>query len=285
MKLSVIVPCLNGTVTIATQLEALANQQWSEPWEVIISDNGSTDDSLAIVEQYRERLPNLRVVDSSDRRGAGHARNVGILAAAGEALAFCDVDDEVAPGWVAAVGQALFEHNFIVCQIEDKKLNPPWVQGMWNPSQNGPVTCFNFLPTAASWGIGFKRSLYETIGGFDESFLRLQDIDYSWRVQLAGMKLHFVPNAVVHYRYRHTFAGMYYQAYLSGQYNILLYKKYAPLGMLWPSSWKTGPRAWLRLLNRLPRRPGKENWGKWIVKFGFQVGLLYGSIKYGIFTS
>jgi len=52
MKLSVIIPCYNEADTIATQLEVLAKQYWSEPWEVIVSDNGSTDDSLAIVEKY-----------------------------------------------------------------------------------------------------------------------------------------------------------------------------------------------------------------------------------------
>jgi len=50
--------------------------------EVIISNNGSTDETVAIVEQYQEKLPNLRIVDSSDQRGAAHARNVGALAAA-----------------------------------------------------------------------------------------------------------------------------------------------------------------------------------------------------------
>ncbi|MBF2059991.1 glycosyltransferase family 2 protein, partial [Fischerella thermalis] len=43
MKVSVIIPCLNAAETIGVQLEALANQQWSQPWEVIIADNGSTD--------------------------------------------------------------------------------------------------------------------------------------------------------------------------------------------------------------------------------------------------
>src|SRR6266545_10527 len=107
MKLSVVVPCFNSAKTIAIQLEALANQTWSEPWEVIVADNGSTDSSVAIAESYKKRLPHLRIVDASDRRGAGHARNVGAAAAAGDLLAFCDADDEVAPGWLSAMGQAL----------------------------------------------------------------------------------------------------------------------------------------------------------------------------------
>jgi len=68
--------------------------------EVIVSDNGSTDGTVAVVEQYQEKPPNLRVVDSSDRRGAAHAGGCR------RGLAFCDADDEVAPGWVAAMGEA-----------------------------------------------------------------------------------------------------------------------------------------------------------------------------------
>jgi len=118
MKLSVIIPCFNAANMIAVQLEALANQQCSEPWEVIASDNGSTDKTVAIVEQYQKKLPNLRIVNSSELRGAAHARNVGALTAAGDALVFCDADDEVAPGWVAAMGEALSKYDFVACRRE-----------------------------------------------------------------------------------------------------------------------------------------------------------------------
>lgn len=65
MKLSVILPCFNGAKTIALQLEALAHQCWSEPWELVVVNNGSTDDSMQIVQSYRNLLPNLRIVDAS----------------------------------------------------------------------------------------------------------------------------------------------------------------------------------------------------------------------------
>jgi len=119
-------PCFNAANTIAVQLEALAHQHWCEPWEVIVSNNGSTDETVAIVEQYQEKLSNLRIVDSSDQRGAAHARNVGILAAAGDALAFCDADDEVGLGWVMAIGEALSKYDFVACKREYNKLNEPW---------------------------------------------------------------------------------------------------------------------------------------------------------------
>lgn len=127
MKLSIIIPCFNAGQTIAVQLEALAQQEWSQPWEIIIADNGSTDETIKIVQTYQQRLPNLKIVDASKKRGAAHARNVGARVAQSEALAFCDADDEVAPGWVAAMGEALSEYDLVGGRDEHWKLNEPWL--------------------------------------------------------------------------------------------------------------------------------------------------------------
>ncbi|MGF1480864.1 MAG: glycosyltransferase family 2 protein [Cyanophyceae cyanobacterium] len=285
MKISVIIPCYNAAETIATQLEALANQHWCEPWEIIISDNGSTDETLLIVEQYQQRLPNLRVIDSSSRRGGGYARNRGVLAARGDAIAFCDDDDEVAPGWIAAMGEALSQYDFVAGRLEFKKLNQPWViQSHACPQQHGLQKYREppFLEHAAGCNLGVKRSIHEAVGGFDESLFRLQDTDYCWRIQLAGTKLHFVPEAVIQYRFRHTVAGLYRQARLWGEYNVLLYKKYRTFGMNQPSK-KTMIKAWLKLLLSFPKIfLGKGKRANWIWKLGWRVGRLNGCIKHQV---
>ena len=287
MKLSVIVPCFNGADTIPIQLEALANQQWSEPWEVIVSDNGSTDNSVKIVEQYKEKIPNLRIVDSSGKQGAAHARNVGVLAATSDAIAFCDADDEVAPGWVAAMGEALSKYDFVACRLDYKKLNEPWTL-KYRPlfaQFNGLIEHKYppYLPHASGTGLGVKRSVHEAIGGFDETLLRLQDTDYCWRSQLAGTKLHFAPEAVIHHRLRHSIEGLYHQARLWGDYNVFLYKKYRPLGM--PKlSWQTSLKAWLYFFKGFRQILSPEDFPKWLWQFGWRIGRLQGCIKYKIFA-
>src|SRR3954466_4740554 len=102
-KLSVVIPCLNAASTLGVQLAALTHQSWPGGWEVIVADNGSTDGSREIVEGYRDPLPGLGVGDAGGRRGQAHARNLGATAATGDALLFCDADDEVAPGWMEAL--------------------------------------------------------------------------------------------------------------------------------------------------------------------------------------
>ena len=169
MKLSVIVPCYNEANTIATQLEALTKQAWSEPWEVIVSDNGSTDYSLAIVETYRSKLPHLRIVDASTKRGAPHAINVGVQAATGGAIAVCDADDEVAPGWVAAIGEALARHDFVASRFDFTKLNEPWAIAARScgygtcGQENGLQKIGHppYLLFAGGCGLGVKKSIHD----------------------------------------------------------------------------------------------------------------------------
>lgn len=286
MKLSVIIPCFNAADAIATQLEALANQQWSEPWEVIVSDNGSTDGSMDIVKKYEGRLPHLRIVDASGRRGRGYARNVAAKVAQGESLAFCDADDEVAPGWLAAMGEALARYDFVACRIDVYKLSPLWIAKVRKHSQASGLQTRGAPPSLSHAGggtIAVKRWLHEEVGGFDESFLRHQDTEYCWKIQLKGAKLHFVPEAVVHVRLRDTLMGNYRQAFGWGEYSVLLYKKYQHLGMP-KCTWKGGIYTWMNFvlgfIRSAPSIRSKSDLVRWSWAFGERLGRLKGSIKY-----
>jgi glycosyltransferase involved in cell wall biosynthesis len=283
MKLSVIIPCFNAADTISTQLEALANQGWSNSWEIILSDNGSTDELLRIAERYNDRLANFRVVDASGRRGAAHARNVGALAAAGDALAFCDADDEVGSGWVAAMGAALTEYDFIASRIDTRKLNASWNRA--NPQRDGLQRLWYppYLFHACGTGLGIKRLLHERIGGFDESVPTLEDTDYCLRLQLAGAELQFVPNAVVHYRRRNSFGGIYRQSRLWAEGNVLLYKRHGSAGVNASQLWRQYIIDWKPLLWRLPQiRNSKGRRVAWVWLLGRQIGRLKGSIKHRV---
>ena len=75
MKLSVIIPCYNAARTIADQLDALASQQCSEPWEILIVNNRSTDNTVEIVEGYSQRLPNLRITEARLQKSSLQVEN------------------------------------------------------------------------------------------------------------------------------------------------------------------------------------------------------------------
>ena len=105
--ISVVVPVRNGMPWLEQQLRALSEQQCGEPWEVIVADNGSTDESGLVVRKWARRRPVVRLVDASKAVGPGGTRNAGARAAQGELLAFCDADDVVQPGWLSADVAAL----------------------------------------------------------------------------------------------------------------------------------------------------------------------------------
>jgi glycosyltransferase involved in cell wall biosynthesis len=286
VNLSVIIPCYNAADTLGGQLEALANQYWSQSWEVIVVDNRSTDDSRQIAERYKARLPNLRIVDASARQGQPFALNIGVEAATSEAVAFCDADDEVAPGWVAAMGEALSRHDFVACSIDSEKLNPPWVVvTRGHPQRDGlqKISYPPYLLHAGGGTLGVKRSLHAMVGGFDESLPYLHDTDFCFKLQLAGVQLHFVPDAVMHVRFRHTLRGAYNQARCWAEYTVKVYKKYKEAtGTELPPSWKRYMKNWQYLLWQLPFMRQKKDCYHFLWMLGRQVGLLQGSLKYRI---
>jgi GT2 family glycosyltransferase len=284
-KLSVVIACLNAEATLGDQLEGLAGQSWAGDWEVIVADNGSTDNSRSVVEGYRGRIPNLRIVDASDRKGQAHARNLGSAEATGDALLFVDADDQVAPGWLEAMGRALARHEFVACRYDNEALNPAWVRRTHlNPQKDG-VTRYDyppFLPHAGGGGLGVLRRVHEEVGGFDESMPALEDTDYCWRIQLAGHELAFVPDAVVRIRHRHDLGSIFRQGVSYGRHNVLIYRKYLPLGM--PRlGWLPGLLRWVKLLVKTPIMIlTREGRARWTWQLGWRLGRLEGCWKYRV---
>jgi glycosyltransferase involved in cell wall biosynthesis len=286
-KLTVVVPALNAADDIAGQLDALAAQDWSEPWEVVVADNGSTDGTRAVVERYRDRLPGLRIADASKRRGQAHALNTGVAAASAPAVAFCDADDEVAPGWVAAMGEALAESELVACQSDTAKLNEAWIQETREPQVPGELSRVSFppyAPYAGSGGLGVQRSAHARLGGFDEDMFVLFDVDFCLRAHAAGIELVLVPDALLHYRYRSGWRSTFRQARLYAEQMALVQKRYEdhaarPRGRPWLlRGWKPV----LACIASLHRRGSRAKLA-WLL--GWLVGRYAGSVRYRVLAN
>ena len=286
MKLSVILPCFNGAETIALQLEALASQQWDGDWEVIVSNNGSTDDSMEIVERYRDRLPNLRIVNAhtppEPRLGVTHSYNVGIQAATGDAFAFCEADDEVTPGWVAAMAKALINYDLVAGPLDYTKLNPDWlVKAFGTGIQLKKFNVVEFIhpaPYASGCNMGMRRSTYETVGSINQAIRYVWDMEYCWRVQDAGFQLHFVPDAVAHYRLRHTLRGLFRQNRNWGEEQALLRRlNHRAIGRL--AIVKDSVSVLINVLGVVTIF-SKTRLARWAFNTGWHVGNLRGNAKY-----
>jgi glycosyltransferase involved in cell wall biosynthesis len=284
VKVSVIIPCYNAAETIGEQLEALASQRFNQPFEVIVVDNGSTDETIAAVHPFKKRFRSIRIIDASGKQGAAYARNMGAKSATGDMLLFCDADDVVADGWLQAMTNALMKDQFVAGRLrwlQTKDDSPP--TGRPIPQRSGlPVYSYPpFLPHAASANLGVKKSVHERVGGFDESWGQLEDTDYCWRIQLTGVDLVYQPEAVVNMRARGTFPKMVRQSWSWGRYNVLLYKHYRSKGM--PKlDWKTGIKKWLALLRHLPHLSNKNELYRWLWRIAWNLGRLEGCFRYRV---
>src|ERR1700704_4755874 len=97
---SVIVPAYNESRYIEEQLEALKAQEYNGRWEIIVVNNRSTDNTVQIVERYKNRIANLQLIDAAEKQGRSYARNVGAKYAKGDALLFCDAHTVVERDWL-----------------------------------------------------------------------------------------------------------------------------------------------------------------------------------------
>lgn len=281
MKLSVIIPCFNASQTIATQLEALAKQEWEKPWEILVVDNGSTDHSLAVLNHYQQKIPHLRIIQATEKQGASYARNVGMRSARGDCFAFCDADDEVAPGWVAAMGRALSEVHVVAGRLDYKKLNPHWLVNDQIKPLEQDLPCYGIPPYLAygsSCNLGFRRSVYQTVGDWDESLHGAEDTDYCWRIQRAGFHLNFFPEALIFYRLRQAWFDIYLQGYKWSESHVLLRKKYDSL-----SKSQVRVKHFLGLLKHSLKvfysLQSRKIFSQWLWDFGWSMGQFIGVLK------
>ena len=289
LKLSVILPCYNGAATLAVQLEALTVQNWPDGWELIVVNNGSTDASMAMVESYRARLPALKIVEAHvpglPRLGVPHSYNTGIQAATGDAFVFCEADDEVAPGWLAAMGRALRAHVFVLARLDHRKLNADWLHPQQGEGyQSAGLYRMPFAPHflwGSACGFGLSRSIYEKLGPLNTDFPITHDGEYCWRAQLAGYALHFEPDALVHYREKSALMARFHQGRNWGRDTTRLHHHYGTaMGRLslprhLVSMARLLPAGAWALLSRVLLQPrGQTLLGEWIWNFGWAAGKL-----------
>lgn len=284
IDLSVVIPCLNAEKFIGEQLQSLAVQKCNIPWEVIVVDNGSTDATLAIIETFQNRIKNLRIIDASEKKSPGYARNQGVFAAEGKYIAFCDADDVVEATWVKSIADSLLKYDLVASRIDVNKINDIRTAKLKDGMQyNGLIqyTYVPFLEHASSSGLAVRKEIHFAVGGFDEIMSAAEDCDYCWKIQLAGYKLQFVPEAVLHYRLRKTSKGKFIQAKTWGEGNAYLVKKYTQFGMPKPKI-KVSIHLWKNLfqIGRLMKLANPIVRDRWIWDFGYRIGQLIGSIKY-----
>lgn len=226
MEVSVVIPVRNGEQVIGEQLAALAGQDFTGSWEVVVSDNGSTDQTRRIVEDFADTAPMpVRIADASARAGIGHARNTGALAATGALIMFCDCDDRATPGWVSAGAAA--QHRGDILAGLNRELTDPQ-----DPDSTvlNPGAVIQGLKIKAFIGCNFavRRESYLRLRGFDESLppYGCDDIEFSVRADLAQMTVVGVEDMVMYFRRTTGLRAVIRKVYLSAKAEVVLWDRH-----------------------------------------------------------
>lgn len=284
VALSVVLLTRNGAETIGAQLEALARQESTVAWELVVADNGSTDGTVDIVESFRDRLPVAGIADASAQPGTSFAANLAVWLTRGAALAFCHDDDEVGDGWLEAMARALSLHDVVGGRLEVDRLNDPWTIAFRGRPESDDLVYWDvpgYPPYAFGSALGTTREAFGRLGGFDEAMVpSSEDMDYCWRALAAGYELHFARDAVVHYRYRSTWSGIFRQARGYAVGNVRLYKKHRRLGLpAVRNPWRELLRRWLVLVKLTLLIRSRASLGRAIWTLGMRVGSLTESVR------
>ena len=213
-----IIPARNEERHLGEQLDALQDQEWDGEWEVIVVDNGSTDGTAALVLDRARGWPRLRLISAPERGDQSYAANQGVAATSARAWVFCDGDDIVQPGWVAAFGEALSEAGVVTGPLELDRLNPRRLANSRGRSVEAAVGSFaGLFPVVRGNNYGTTRAVWEHVGPLAEQSFPVADVEFSLRVHRAGIDVVGVARARVHYRYRSSLEGLWRQGFAYGR--------------------------------------------------------------------
>jgi glycosyltransferase involved in cell wall biosynthesis len=197
-RASVIVPARDAEATLPRTLEALAEQDLREPYEVLVVDDGSTDGTASAARSARGPV---RVLEQP-ASGPAAARNLGVAHSAGGALAFCDADVYPTRSWLREGLAALDSADLVQGRVvPDPSVEVgPFDRTLWIEFEVGLYETANLFVT---------REAFDRAGGFEE-WLRpaigkamAEDVWFGWRARRNGARTAFAPAALAHH---HVFA-------------------------------------------------------------------------------
>jgi GT2 family glycosyltransferase len=184
--ISVVIPTCGRPDSLAAALESVY-AQGELPREIIVVDDGGAahaDATRAVVN--RVRGPAARLVANHRAKGASGARNTGAEQAHGELLAFLDDDDEWLPSYLNEVLRCFAGDTDVVCTDLVYRYDDGHERS-GKSAPDAPLSASAFLvrnPGLIGSNLVIRRSLYQQLGGFDESLPTYEDVDFGLRLSL-----------------------------------------------------------------------------------------------------
>jgi glycosyltransferase involved in cell wall biosynthesis len=224
MYTSVIIPVFNGSQTLGACLRAL-QQQTCQPAEIIVVDDGSTDDTVAIAKQFAIKLL------SQTKAGPAAARNYGAKVAQGEILLFTDADCVPAEDWIEQMVAPFTDATIIgakgVYRTQQTHLVARFVQQEYQDRYDRMVgqAQIDFIDT---YSAAYRRDVFLAEGGFDTTFptASVEDQEFSFRLAERGYLMVYVPQAMVYHLHDRTLGEYMRRKYWIGYWKALVTRRY-----------------------------------------------------------
>ena len=197
---SVIVPAYNASATISRTLEALSRQNCPQPFEVIVVDDGSSDNTAEIAGSFAA----VRYV-RQENAGPASARNHGAQLARGEYLAFTDSDCVAHEDWIALLLEGFGDAQVgVVCGSYGIANPESWLarcvyeEILWRHNHLMP----DFPNAFGSYNFCARKNVFDAVGGFNTAYRHAsgEDNDLSYKIVQSGWRIFFKRKALVdHY--------------------------------------------------------------------------------------
>lgn len=248
-RVSVIIPNWNGAAYLPTCLNSLRAQSYGD-FELVVVDNASRDDSVQLLERD---YPEVRIIPLSHNAFFSGAVNEGIRSSQGEIVILLNNDTEADPEWLSSLVEALDQQaqagmatsKLLLFRKRDTIHSAgdfygidgvPGNRGVWE-KDNGRFDACEEVFGACAGAAAYRRSMLEDIGLFDEDFQAYcEDVDLSFRAQLAGYRCIYVPEARI-YHHLSASGGGPLASFFCGRNFIYVAVKNMP-AFLWRKNWK-----------------------------------------------
>ena len=206
-RVTIVIAAYNAASTLDECLSSLVQMHYPD-YEVIVVDDGSTDETGRIADAYAAEFPYVKAIHESNE-GLSVARNIGLSAATGEIVAYTDADCRVDPDWLFYMAAKLMQSH--TAAVGGPNLVPAddcWIAHCVGHSPGGPTHILlsdeiaEHIPgcNMACW-----KTVLQDIKGFHPDYhVAGDDVDLCWRLQAHGQRIGFAPGALVWHHRRST---------------------------------------------------------------------------------
>jgi GT2 family glycosyltransferase len=203
-SMSIIIPTFNGASRIGNCLDALMRQVAGRDAEILVVNDGSTDNTADVVGRYS----GVRLINQGNA-GPAAARNRGALEARGSILCFTDDDCVPMPDWLDAMIAPFEDPDVVgvrgVYRTRQKRLTARFVQIEYEERYRlmSNLDCIDFIDT---YSAAFRRDRFLEMTGYDTSFpvACAEDVELSYRMSARGWRMKFAPAAIVYHTHPET---------------------------------------------------------------------------------